>query len=337
MAVPTVVRLLPAGNEITDPVEGPTGGDQLLEIYGDNFRLPNTDPVVPIPGQPFVKAPRPRSVSVTFDGVEAKSAEVVKSNLIRVVTPATPIPANNANDNGQGSVDVVITNLDDNEDPIPGESITLVDAYTYRRVKLDATTESDFLRLVATLIDMIRVQVLPEVILTVNTDWDADTMTSKVEIAKLPAIVLAGPDTPENRFYSVNERLDELVNGQVEIRRKPHTIDLLFDIIGISDHPMEILNLMAVMTGFVDRNPFIEMYRDPADTSKGKVKYEFDFQTGGGLNLASRPNNSNLHNFNGSVLIRGFDIEGFQGFKGDHLSALSRTLSEGVILDAGPK
>lgn len=335
--VPTVVRILPAGNLITDPVEGPTSGRQLIEIYGDGFRLPNTDPVAQTAGSPFIVAPKPRSVSVKFDGVEAVDVEVAKTNLLRVITPPTPITIDKANNHGAGAVDVVIQNLDDNEDPIGGESITLVDGYDYRRIKLDATVQADLVRLVRRFMRMVKAEILPEVVLTVNTDWDRDTLTQYVDIAKLPAIVLIGPGTPENRFYSQNSKPESFRNGRVETSRKPHTVDLLFDMVGISDDPIEALNILSVAIEFVNRNPFIFLDRDPADLSKGKVKYEFDFQPAGGFSMGNKSNKSNVHSFNGSVVIRGFDIEGFQGFKGEHLQALSEQLDEGVILDVGPK
>jgi hypothetical protein len=337
MGIPSVVRLLPFGASISDPVEGPTAGRQLIEIWGDGFRLPNTDPVPLVPGQPFVVAPKPRSVSVTFNGTEALKVEVRATNLLRVLTPSSSLPSDNANNNAAGVVDVVIQNLDDNEDPIPGEVVVLPAAYTYRRIKLDALNEHDLTRMVRTLIRMLKVQVLPEVILTSETDFDRDVSTAFVEIAKTPAIVLVGPSTPENRFYSKNAGDDELVDGVVQIRKKPHTVDLNFDLIGISNNPMELVNLMALTTTFIDSNPYIFMQKDPNDPSKGSAKYEFDFQPGSSFSTSAKSNNANIQSFSGAITIRGFDIEGFQGFNGAILEALSETLSEGVILDVAAK
>lgn len=333
-----MIRLLPAGATVGAAVEGPTAGGQLLEIYGDGFRLPNTDPVPLTPGKPFVVADRLRSVSVKFDGVEATAVEVVRTNLVRVITPPSPIPPLEASNYGAGAVDVVIQNLDDNEDPIGGETVTVTDGYIYRRVKFDATVESDFVRLVRTLIRMWKVQVLPNVVMTQNTDWDADISSASVDIGQTPAIVLVGPRTPENRFYSVNETLDELIGDDVQVRRKPQTVDVIFDVVGISDNPIEAMNIMTVAAEFVDRNPYLFMDRDPADVAKGRVRYEFDFLegSGGGFAMVGGPNASNLHTFSGSIVVRGFDIEGFQGFAADHLVGLSEKLGDqGVSLDVG--
>ena len=414
MAVPTVIRLLPFGASITDPVEGPTAGRQALEVYGNNFRLPDATPVTPQPV--LTVAPVPRSVSVTFGGVEAVEVEVVTSIKLRVLTPVTPIGATvvrmagapaltfadvdpdtiirdagswlddglfpgqlvtvagtASNDGGflvadvtalvltldagasltaegpvadatvvsravgEGTVDVVVTNLDDNEVPIGGETITLPDAYTYRRPRLDHATQHDLVRLVRKLIREFKRQVLPEVVLTDSTDFDVDTVTSFVEIAQLPAIVLLGPDIPENRFYSLNETPEEDVGDNVvEIRRQPHTVDVLFDVVGITDSKVQSISLMANATQFMQRNPTIFLDRDPDDPGAGQVEYEFDFQPGGGFESSLKPSKSNLRTFSGSIVIRGFDIEGFSGFARDAVRNIARDLPDlptSIVLD----
>ncbi len=416
MAVPTFTRILPFGADIADPVEGPTGGRQGVEIYGNNFRLPDRTPVTPQPV--LTVADVTPSVSVKFGGVEAVEVRVISPIKLQVITPITPIPATvtrmaggpdltfadtdpdtivrstgswlddgffpgqlvrvsgTADNNGpfllgdvtaltltlvaaatltaegpvsdavvtseaigEGTVDVVITNLDDNGVPIGGESITVEDAYTYRRPRLDHANQHDLTRMVRQVIREWKRQVLAEVVHTDSTDYDSDTVTAAVEIAQLPAIVLLGPDTPENRFYSVNELPDELVNGVVEIRRKPHTVDLLFDVVGLSDSTVQCLNLMASATEFMNRNPYIFLDRDPDDPAAGQVQYEFDFQPGGDFVRSRRANNSNLRTFSGSILVRGFDIEGYAGFADDAVRSTAEVLLDedgSIILDVEP-
>jgi hypothetical protein len=331
MGVPTVVRILPAGADITDPVEGPTGGRHLVEIDGNNFRLPPE-------ADDSIGGDVPKTVSVTFDGTEAPVVDVVRTNLLRIQTPISPLAAVSP-DFGAGLVDVVITNLDDNGDAIPGETITLVDGYKYRRPRLDATTESDLLRLVRTFIHSVKKQVLPEVVLTTNTDFDSDTTDGLniVDIAQLPSIVLQGPETPINRFYSVNQRIDEEISpGVVHIRRVPKTVDLNFAWIGMSNSTMELVNLMTACYRYMQDNPFITMDRDPSDPSKGTVDYEFDFQPGGSFEVAGSNNNSNVRNFSGSVVIRGFDIEGYAGTFGQDLADLTTILTDPVNFTLDP-
>lgn len=328
MAVPTFVRILPAGTAVGTPAEGPTAGRALVEIYGGGFRVP--PPVPPGPSAPprngVVYAPTPQTVAVRFGTAAALRVDVIRSNFLRVLTPICPLA-------GEGAVTVTIENLDDAGDPIPGESVTAPDAYTFRRVKLDATAESDFTRLVRSLIQEMKRQLLPEVVWTQHTDYDPETSTAFVEVAKTPAFVLAGPRTPENRFYSLNENPEARVGDVVEIRRKPRTIDLVFQLIGISDHPIECLNMIPLAIEFMNRNPYLEMPRDPDDSSKGTARWEFA-QTDE-FEIRSRPNTSNVHFFTGEVTIRGFDVEGFAGVPRDDLSDLATELATEVDLDTG--
>lgn len=324
MAVPTFVRILPAGTPVGTPAEGPTAGRVLVEIYGGGFRLPPTVPPGPSapPVNGVVYAEEQRTVAVRFGTAAALRVDVIRSNLLRVIVPPTPLA-------GAGAVDVTIENLDDFGNPIAGESITIAGGYTYRLVKLDATTESDFMRLVRQVIREWKRQVIPEVVLTQHTDYDPDTSTSFVEVAKTPAIVLSGPNTPENRFYSLNENAEVNVGGMIEIRRKARTVDLVFRVLGITDTAPECLNLMALAIEFMNRNPYLEMDRDPADLSKGRARWEFaqtqEFQVG------TRANESNIHFFTGEVTIRGFDVEAFAGFSRDDLIGLSSEVEEVII------
>ena len=320
-------------------MEGPTGGRSLVRIFGDGFRLtpppPPDGPTGPIVAG-RVSSPEPKTVSVTFGGKEALKVEVIKSNLLHVLTPITPIDGIKAAAHGVGAVDVVITNLDDNEDPIGGETVTSVGAYTYRHVKLDATTESDLLRLVVQLIIEWKRQVLPEVVFTVHTDYDDDTGSPIVDIAKLPSIALLLRELPENRFYSLNERPEREEDGVVFIDRKPRTVDLLFDVVGASDSTFELLNLLAACNTFMDENIVLELDRDPTDPGKGTVEYELDFQSGGDFTISRGASNSNLRQFSGAILIRGFDIEGYAGFSESSvrgLAALSNDVEGLVELD----
>lgn len=305
MGVPQIINVIPD--------EGPTAGRSLVEIYGREFRLP------PDPTDPTDTGPIPKTVEVLFGGEPAKRVDVISPILLRVLPPKSPIQAFEANGYGAGDVDITIRNLDDNEDPIPGEEVTLADGYKYRRPKLDHASQSDLTRLVFNYVLEWRRQVLPNVLITQHTDFDSDTGDGLniVDIAEKPAIVLTGPATPENRFYSVNHERDWERDqyGDAEMTRPPHTVDLLFDIVGISDSEVEMMNLMNAAIAFVERNPLIEMDRDPDDASKGRVEYEHDFQTGGEVQANQRPNDSNIIFFTGSVLIRGFDVEGFQGFE----------------------
>ena len=70
------------------------------------------------------------------------------------------------------------------------------------------------------------------------------------------------------------------------------------------------------------------MDRDPNDVTQGTVQYEFDFQTNGEIQVSKKASNSNLHTFTCSILIKGFDIEGFADFSHDAFGTIAKTLDD---------
>lgn len=337
MAIPTVIRFLPAGQPVGTPAEGPTGGRSLIEIYGDGFRVPTIPEANSGPSGPtsagIVVSEVAKTVSVTFGGVEALQVDVIKSNVLRVTSPISPIAVTSP-EYGAGSVDVVIQNLDDSGVAIPGESVTIAGGWTYRRVRLDGTADSDLLRMVKSFIEEWKRQVIPEVIFTSHTDWDSDISTPEIEVAKMPAIILNLTGLPENRFYSCNVGEEvKISDDRIEQRRKSKTVDLQFEVIGISDNPMEVLNLLALATDFMERNPNVYVIKDPSDPTD-TAELELEFQPGQDFGLRTRPNSSNIHFFTGAIVIKGFTSNGLAGLPGDSIVGLFRTLKDTPSLDA---
>lgn len=293
-------------------------GRSLVQIYGDGFRLPT------IP-QGVAPAPVPLpTVRVLFGGQPAARVDVLASNRLAVLPPITPL-AVEAPDWGTGLVDVEVTNLDDAGVAIPGETVVVANAYTYSRVNLSTIT--DLTRLVRTFVEAWIAQVLPNTVLTTHTDYDDDVTTYTTNLAKLPGISLAGPSLSENRLFSVNghQEFDPLVtDGSRYLRNAPFTVDLTFFVDLVSESTQELLNLMALVTQFVDRNPFLSLLRDPADPSKGSVRYEFDWLPGGTLGIATGDNDNNTRRASGSVVIRGFDVEDLAGLEHELAIAVTK-------------
>lgn len=303
MAVPTVVNIIPA--------EAPVAGRKIIEIYGNNFRMPSDLP----PGD--VTEPSPNSVEVLFDGV-AGTVEVISPILLRVYVPVSPISGKQADNFGAGTVDVEIRNVDDNGVLIAGETLTLADGFTYRQVGLDSVTSSQLATLVASMILDMRKQVIPEVVLEQSTEYDGDTSDGLniTQIAEVPAIVLNGPALTENRFYSLNtSRFCEQPDGTFLEMRHPYTVDLTFEVVGIANSTHQLLNMMALFVTYMRRNKFFDF---------GTNRYEFDFVEGGEPEARTNPNNSNLRSFSGTIVLRGFDIEGFAGFTNDDVVGIQR-------------
>lgn len=246
---------------------------------------------------------------------------------------------------GEGKVDVVVRNLDDQGVLIPGESVTATDAYTYARVQL--ATETGLARLVRRLIREFRKQIIPNVVIGTHTEYDAETgdRLNTLLLAELPGIALNGPELVEDRFFSLNGMLTTVLpSGEIVLRPAPYTVDLIFAVVGVSDSQVELLNLMALATQVVDRNPFIYLDRDEDDPSLGQVRYEFDFVAGGSFSMMSLESVSNIRAFSGSVVIRGFDLEELAGFTGESIVEVTQMIDEivtsldqtGESYDVGP-
>jgi hypothetical protein len=294
MAAPTITSL--------EPASGPTGGLTLVEVTGSGFRMP---PAPPASGP--TSPPRP-TVEVLVGGRRAADVRVRAPDRLSFLSPAHDADA----------ADVVVRNLDDDGVPIAGEEATLAGGYTFVAPRL--AVESDLTRLVRTLLRELKRQVHPNVSLTVQTDFDAETGDELhlTELASMPGLVLVGPELAENRFYSLNSAPEVPAGDGTALRRRvPYTVDLGFTLIGVADHTTELLNLMAAAQLFFHRNKYLEMDRDPANPLAGRVRYEIDFTPDGDLRVTSQPNESNVRSFSGSFVIRGFDLEDLAGVPGD--------------------
>lgn len=299
MAVPTITSI--------DPDLGHTGGSALVEIIGTNFRVLTVQ--AQVSGEIVPVAPP--SIEVEFDGVAATTIQFISATRIFVVTPEVD----------ENDVDVVLRNIDDLGTSIPGEEVTVVDGFKYRRPQLHIA--SDLVTVIRNLILTLRRQLHPSVTLTVHTDFD-DTSADLLNIAKLasvPALVLQGPKLEENRFYSLNQLPQETSTSDPEeffIKREPYTVDIVFEYLGVSNLKVEHLNLSNAVVAFFHKNKFV------THPSTGD-RLELDFETGAQPRAVPRSNDDNLRTFRGSFLIRGFDLGEFPGFTRDQVVRAART------------
>lgn len=323
MAVPTITSV--------DPTIGPVFGRHAIDITGTNFRLP--DP--PTATGPTYLDPVVPTVAVEFDSESALGVEVLSATLLRVLVPSL--------DRGQHAI--TVTNLDNNGDPIPGETVTAADIYATKRPAITHESEHDLTRLVRTLIRELKRQVLDEVSLTVHTDYDDATgdQLHTTHVASLPALLLVGPNLNENRFYSLNEPPDyddeASAEGDFVTTRVPATYDVEFEVLGVSNRTHEVLNLMGAVLGFMESNKTLSMDRDAGDPSLGRVSYEMEFVNR--PETATRSNLSNLRHFTSTIVVRGFDVEAQAGIGSGtranvpkhEITAGGKTTPDGVELE----
>lgn len=299
------VKMSPPSIINVSPSLGPTAGNLLVEIVGAGFQLPTPELAS------ATSTPTP-TVGVLVGLRSARDVRVFGADRLTCIVPASDA----------GSADVVVQNLDANGEPIPGGLAIARDAFTYVRQSL--AVEADLTRLVRALLHELKRQVLDNVVLTVHTDFDADAGAELhlATIARLPALVLVGPELAEDRFFSLNQQPELAIgSGHFVQRRVPYTVDLGFTVIGVSDHTTGLLNLMAATQLFFHRNPYLELDRDPAAPSAGRVRYEMDIARDGDLRVTSQPNPSNVRSFSGRLVVRGFDLEDLAGFPGEGVVA----------------
>ena len=310
MAVPSITSVTPSS--------GPTGGGLLVEVLGAGFQLSTQAESL---GPTTHSRP---TVRVLLSGRPARDVRVLAGGRLTCL-----IPAGDA-----ANVDVLVENVDATGAAILGEKAIAKNAFTYVRHAL--TTEADLTRLVRILLQEIKRQVLENVVLTVQTDFDADAGAELhlAQLAELPALVLIGPELTENRFFSLNQ-LPEVTarSGRFAQRRVPYTVDLGFTLIGVSDHTTELLNLMAATQLFFHRNKVLELDRDAANAGAGSVRYEMDLTPDGDLKVTSQPNESNIRSFSGRFVVRGFDLEDLAGVPDEGVVARGAVTSD-VVLEA---
>lgn len=317
--------MIPTVASVT-PKTGRTGGRYLLTVYGTGFQLP---PVPPATGP--APAPNP-SVRVSFMGSQrtrvARNVYVLSSKQLLVEVPPGDAPS------GTGeTVALVVENIDQSGVVVPGESVTVASAFTYKMP--DLTVDSTLVRVVKTLLQDLKRQVLYNVSLTTDVDYDANVATASTEIAALPALVLVGPRLQTNRIYALNPLRtvqDESDPTLFTKLRPPRTRDLYFDITGASTKAVEVIALMSEVERYFERTTMLTMDVDATDPTKGTVDYEMQVPLGVEFALIPKPNESNVKQFTGAVVIRGVDMDD------EDMSILrGRQLQEAVQVGTDPQ
>ncbi|MCU0659602.1 MAG: IPT/TIG domain-containing protein [Polyangiaceae bacterium] len=264
------------------PAQGPTSGGDVVLLRAMHL------------------APR---VRVSFGSVEAQvlvQHEEIGAFSLQVRTPAHP----------DGVVAVRLENLDAVGAPIPGEVAVLAAAYRYQRPVL--VQEATLTRLVRQLLRELKRQVLENVSLSVNLDFDdtPEDGLNVIALGKLPSLVLTGPRLRPNRFYASNVPVERVVAGpsglDLQRQRPPLTVDVEFSVTGASTSTIELLNLSTGLAAFFNRTRWIELLRDPGQPDAGSVRWEMDAL---GELRTDLDGKDSVRAFSWGLVIRGFDLD----------------------------
>jgi hypothetical protein len=298
MAAPAITSIAPA--------VGPSSGGDLVRLIGSDIA---------------------DAVRVRFGGVLAKVESVRREAGSVVVDVRTPTHA-------EGLVDLEVENVDAADVPIPGERLVVPAAYRF--VRANVAAEADLTRVVRQLLRELKRQVLGNVSTTVSVDYDDTTVDglNVIALAKVPSLVLSGPTLRPNRFYAANEAHEDVVPGFAGpelLRRRPaYTVDLVFTLTGASERTAELLNLMAAVATFLNRNRWLELARDPGEPSKGTVRWELDADGEFRPQLAGR---DDVRAFTCGLVLRGFDVD--EGLPLDRTKALAGAADVSTAPNAG--
>jgi len=300
-----IITVPPGGvdvpNNPTGEVGSPASGGYLAVFTGSGFRLPPDPP----PG--FVGGTYPRTMRVEFNGEPSPDVRVLTEELMTAVVPpyrgnadVSPIPPS----------DIRIVALDPEtggELSGVGDVLVLPEVFQYRRPKFGAST--NLKRGVRELLRTIKRQFHPNVSMTVDIDYDdtVDDMLDQIKLSELPSVIVQGPDLTNNRFYSVNERQYLQDGRKFSAPQVPRTVDLTFTLVGAADKTAVMLDMLGEIERFFELNKFFEMDRDPDDPGAGVCRFEMDVTAD--FSVRTRANRSNVRHFEGSFVIRGFDIE----------------------------
>jgi len=320
MAVPTITAVSPA--------VGLPGGGYLVKITGTGFRTWTIPAASAGPGAAYVSP-----VAVRFGGAESEYVVAVSDTVVYARVPQTPLEVVQP-DYGEGAVDVEVRNVDASGVDVAGEVVTAAGAFAYQRPQL--AVESDLQRLTRTMLRALRAQVIANVSITTHTDYaDSDKLEFVDAIARtvaeMPALVIFGVTLSDDLFYRDNQDV-KLTTGLVtEVRRSSDTVSVGFDIVGVSDNPMELLGLLASTRVFFRRNRYVAMLRDPSDPGAGTVRYVLELAAGGDLRVDPSASTSNVGFFSGRFMIRGFDIEDDAGFS--EVVDMQHTVTEDAVIE----
>lgn len=291
------------------PNTGHSGGSVLVEIVGTGFVPPALAPAgVPLP---YVVPP---TMAVQFGTaangyLAAANVQVYSSTFIQCLAPAGILDVNG---NLIAPVDIVAQSLDANGN-VTGSG-TLAAAFTH--VRPDVGVEGDLARTLRALIRMLKLNVLQNVVFSTHTDFDGTTgdILNIATVQSVPALILSNFEIPDDRIFAVNEPEDFPAEANRFVRRrKPVVVDLHAVLVGVTDNPITLLNLMQITRTSFLKNPYLIVPASSDGSVAGTVKYELDWSFGGPVNVTHTQDNSNVESFAGTIVVRGVRLEDMPG------------------------
>lgn len=236
-------------------------------------------------------------MGVKFGTLEASRVRVRSAISLDCLTPiADP-----------DTYDVEVEDLD------TAETDTLSQAFTFARPEIGgATYNSDLWRVIDAVILELKRQVIEEVVLTTQIEFDDTTgdALSVIKVAEVPAIVLVGPDVLDSGgpYSRVVEEPEHVGGGTYERKRSIDIKTLRFMLHGVDDHTVRLVNLMREVISFFRRNAVLRVLSDPSDPNSAVRELDMRPPNPSEWTTQSVPNIHNQRHFSGMFSIVGVPI-----------------------------
>jgi hypothetical protein len=290
MAVPTISNL--------SPTQGPSRGYNVLVITGTNFRTRALTYAIP-----WVDLPT--TCSVTVNGRAARKVWVRSSTEIGVLVPQY---RGGADATSFAAVDVVVTNLDDDGNPIAGETVTSSGAYTYKRPDLAYPKgPPPFLQVLDEFLRMLKREIAIEGGWMFHSDYGRDG-EEVIAVQEHPTIGVRmdAMKDPEYGDEDNVKQLKDLGSGVWAVYRPPETYMLVFELLLSAANPIVAQHLVAEAIGCWRDNQEIEVDGDPLWDPGGSNIYPLEMP--GDPVQANSQNKSNIVAFSCQMRVRGIPV-----------------------------
>jgi hypothetical protein len=301
MAVPTFTSVAPA--------IGSPGGGQIVEIVGTNFRIQTADPTAD---------PQPTSytVEVTFNGVPAEFTLAVSSTLLRVAVPdyrGDPLAVAGFRGSELSrfsfpAVDIVIQNLEDDGDPISGETVTAAAAYTYQQPLIRAPEgDPPLLQVLKTFLALLMKQVVTDVAQSTHTDFgeEGETITALAEHPSV-AVRMNVLRDPEYSQFDNEQIIVPVGGGRFNQYDAPKTYMLVLPLVLSAKTETEMQHMLAQFLNISSVTPWLNVQPDPDWPLPQVNRYPLEF-----MQLpqqAGSADRTNVKAYSAQVRIRGIPV-----------------------------
>jgi hypothetical protein len=186
-----------------------------------------------------------------------------------------------------------------------GQPATAVGAFEF--VRPDLTVKMPVTLVLEQLQVELRRQVLDNVHFATHSDFDADTgdLLNTAILAKVPAIVLADVQLPDSRLPVGKIPAEDDGDGEdgedgVSLVREPEDlVDALVTLLVVTDSPIELFNLTAIMRRWARKN---------AKLLVGETEYPMTYEVGSNIQVSAQRGGENLHTSTSLVTILGIPI-----------------------------